>query len=122
MPEKPDFDATFARLNAIMKPFEDRLVRHTDEPGSYHLYTHRVREDGYRYAFGAVVIKKNHVSDHLLPVSGLPELLEGLSSELKKRMQGKSCWNFKTVTDAQLEELSAVTRRGFEAFPAQGWT
>ena len=122
MREKPDFDATFARLRAIMKPFEDRLVFVRDEPGDYYLNTHVVRENGYRFAFGAVQIKKNYVSYHLVPVYSFPDLLEGISSDLKKRMQGKSCWNFKTITDAQLEELSALTRQGFEAFQARGWT
>lgn len=122
MPEKPDLATTFARLVEIMRPYQDRLVLVKDEPGDYYLNTHRTREDGYRLAFGAVQIKKNYVSYHFMPVYAQPELLEGISDGLKKRMQGKSCWNFKTITDAQLEELSELTRRGFERFGAGGST
>ena len=36
-----------------------------------------------------------HVSVHPIPVYVHPELLEALSPTLRKRMQSKSCFNFK---------------------------
>ena len=44
------------------------------------------------------------------------EGLKELSPGLRKRMQGKSCFNFTTISDAQAEELSELTRRGVEQF------
>lgn len=49
-----------------------------------------------------------------------PELLEGLSEDLKKRMQGKSCFNFKKeITDEQLEGIRELTEKSFETFVEQ---
>ena len=35
---------------------------------------------------------------------------------LKKRMQGKSCFNFTTIGLALVRELDALTKNGFEHF------
>ncbi|MGB3738042.1 MAG: hypothetical protein WA948_01690 [Pontixanthobacter sp.] len=47
--------------------------------------------------FGAVQIRKNYVSCHLLPLYTLPATLDEVSADLRKHMQGKSCFNFKKV-------------------------
>lgn len=47
--------------------------------------------------FGALQLKKNYVSLHLMPLYALPRLREKVSPDLQKRMQGKSCFNFKKV-------------------------
>ncbi len=57
--------------------------------------------------FGAAVIKKNYVSFHLMPVYVHPDLLEGISDGLRKRMQGKSCFNFKALDEDTLAEFGA---------------
>src|SRR5690242_16461763 len=44
-----------------------------------------------------VKIDKNYVSYHFMPVYGCPKLLDALSPKLRARMQGKSCFNFKSV-------------------------
>jgi hypothetical protein len=48
-----------------------------------------------------------------MPVYMYPDLLDEISLELKKRMQGKSCFNFKAIDDAQVEELARLTAQGF---------
>ena len=45
-----------------------------------------------------------------------PDLLKDISPELRKHMQGKSCFNFKKVEPDLLEELSELTRKGIERF------
>ena len=49
-----------------------------------------------------------------MPVYGDPRLLADLSPELRKRMQGKSCFNFTRVDEGLLTELTDLTRRGYE--------
>ena len=66
--------------------------------------------------FGAVQIKKNYVSYHLMPVYVNPKPLDGISPELQKRMQGKSCFNFKEIDKSFLTELSDLTKKGFEFY------
>jgi hypothetical protein len=71
--------------------------------------------------FGAVQVKKNYVSYHLMPVYLNPALLETVSPGLLKRMQGKSCFNF-TSSDAQLfRELAELTEAGFNDYVRQGF-
>lgn len=43
-----------------------------------------------------------------------PGLLDGASPQLKKRMQGKSCFNFKTSDEALFKERDALTQKRVE--------
>ncbi len=59
--------------------------------------------------FGGVRSGKAYASYHLMPLYTHAALLETLSPELKKRMQGKSCLNFRAADGALFEELAALT-------------
>jgi hypothetical protein len=72
------------------------------------------------FYFGAVKIGKRYVSFHLMPVYVHPELLDDLSPELRKRMQGKSCFNFTRPDDALFAELARLTAAGFAQFQIDG--
>jgi len=39
-----------------------------------------------------------------------------MSPELKRRMQGKSCFNFKTVDEKLFKELAKLTKAGAKRF------
>jgi hypothetical protein len=56
-----------------------------------------------------------------MPVYLHPELLEDVSEALKKRMQGKSCFNFKQIDDALFAELEALVARGYAAYQEAGY-
>jgi len=47
-------------------------------------------------------------------------LLKDISPELKKRMQGKSCFNFKSIDKYLLKELNELTKKGFEYYKMEG--
>jgi len=51
-----------------------------------------------------------------MPVYTFPELLKDISPELKRHMQGKSCFNFKSVEPELFKELAALTRKGYDRF------
>jgi hypothetical protein len=121
MPAKPDFAATFATLKSVLAKYAPKLTVVTDKPGEYYLDAGYSEKWKKPICFGAVQTGKNYVSLYLMAVYGCPALLDGSSDELRKRMQGKSCFNFKTVTPAQLKELKALTKRCFEAYKKQGW-
>jgi hypothetical protein len=65
--------------------------------------------------FGAVKLGKAYVSFHLMPLYMSPTLDKEISPALKKRMQGKTCFNFKVVPDeevlADLKKLDATRGR-----------
>jgi len=71
--------------------------------------------------FGSVSIGKRYVSYHLMCVYLQPELLASMSSELRRRMQGRSCFNFTTIDEGLFDELSAITTEGREQYAARGW-
>jgi|SRR5688572_5669140 len=116
MPARNDYDDVFARLRAILKPYERKLEVLADVDGNYSLSTRHIMKNNQPLYFAGVRTGKAYVSFHLMPVYACPELLEGMSPELKKRMQGKSCFNFKSVVENQLKELSSLTKAGFARF------
>jgi len=59
---------------------------------------------------------KAYASFHLMPVYGFPDLLDAASLELRKRMQGKSCFNFNRIDEPLFTELEGLTARGIERF------
>ena len=114
-----DFDAVFAGLKQILQRHAGSLFVKDDKPGNFYLETVSPSYKGKRFFFAAVQTKKNYVSFHLMPVYAFPGLLKGMSPELKRRMQGKSCFNF-TATDEQLfGELTRLTDAGFQKFRAE---
>jgi hypothetical protein len=54
------------------------------------------------------------VSIYLMPVYVEPSLMDGASDGLRKRMQGKSCFNFTKVDEPLIGELEKVVRAGYE--------
>jgi len=58
-----------------------------------------------------VEIGKSYVSYHLMGIYANPKAQRSLSSGLKARMQGKSCFNFTHCDDTLFVELEQVTRR-----------
>lgn len=113
--------AVFDAIRPLYAAHDENCVVLHDTPGKYYLGTHEVRaKDGYRTWFGGVEIKKNYVSAHLIPVYAHPDMLDDLSDTLRKRMQGKSCFNFKQIDEALFAELDAVVRVGIARFRADG--
>jgi hypothetical protein len=114
MADKANFDSIFARLKPILQRYEPHLVVQADEPDNYYLNTPVSEKYGKELFVGAVQIKKNYVSFHLMPVYMYPDLLTGISEGLKKRMQGKSCFNFSSANEALFDELADLTKKGIE--------
>ena len=116
MPSQDDFPMVFEQLKSILKPYAQDLTVKADTGDTFLLdgpYSEKWKKELF---FGSAQIKKNYVSFYLMPVYMYPELLKDISPELKKRMQGKSCFNFRKVEPALFEELAALTRRGAEKF------
>lgn len=116
MAAREDFQDVYERLKGILKPYDQSLVLAENGPNSYFLNTKKVEKYKKELLFGSAVIKKNYVSYYLFPVYVFPDLLEGISPELKKRMQGKSCFNFTKVQEAEMNELQQLTQRGYERY------
>jgi hypothetical protein len=70
---------------------------------------------------GWVEIRKAYVSYHLMGVAGNSKLLANLSGPLRARMQGKACFNFRTLEETPLRELERVTAESFAGLRRAGF-
>lgn len=111
-----EFAEVFAKLKAIFKPYAKKMVVVQDTPSRYYLDTRYIMKNKKPLCFGAVRLGKNYVSFYLMSVYACPDLLKAMSLELKKRMQGKSCSNFKSVDEKLFKELDQLTRAGAARF------
>lgn len=114
MPAQTEFLLVFESLKDILKPYAEKLTVKTDSGDTFYLdaaYSEKWQKEIF---FGSAQIKKNYVSFYLMPVYMYPDLLKTISPELKKHMQGKSCFNFNKVEKPLFEELSQLTKQGFE--------
>jgi hypothetical protein len=116
-----DFAAVFDRLRAILEPHAKRMVVVKDDPDYYSLATTKLGPNKRPVCFAFVKVGTGYVSFHLMPVYGNPRLLASVSGALKRRMQGKACFNFKTVDDDLFAELAALTKAGYEYFKLLDW-
>ena len=100
-------------LRELVRPFEDFLVSQEGKSPGFTFNTRSLYK-GKPLFFAGAQAHKSYVSFYLFPVYMFPDLLADMSPELKARMQGKSCFNFKGVDARLFEELALLTRRGFE--------
>lgn len=113
----PGFDETFATLRALLRRQGKQLQIVVDTPGDFQVASPTMRDRIGRPLFVAGVQKrKNYVSLHLMPIYMDPSLLEGISPGLRKRLQGKACFNFKAIEAEHLDELNRLVKEGFERF------
>ena len=116
MPEKTNFAEVFRRLKAIFKPYEKGMVVAQNTKSGYLLNTRHIMKNKQPLCFGGVRLGKNYVSFYLMSVYASPDFLKDMSPELKKRMQGKSCFNFREVDEKLFRELGNLTRAGARRF------
>jgi len=116
MPNKNDFEKVFARLKSVLKPYAKKMDVAHDNEMYYLLNTRHIMKNNQPLCFGGVRLGKAYVSFYLMSVYASPDLLKGMSPELKKRMQGKSCFNFKEVDEKLFKELAQLTKAGAAKF------
>ena len=116
MKSQTDFTAVFQQLKSILTPFASKLTVTADTREAYSLdgpYSEKWKRNLF---FGSAQVKKNYVSFYLMPVYMYPDLLKGISPELKKHMQGKSCFNFKKIESGLFKELAVLAKQGYDRF------
>ncbi|MFK8028802.1 MAG: hypothetical protein AB8G18_01065 [Gammaproteobacteria bacterium] len=102
----------FSVLSKLLQPYAKKMiVKHNTDSN---FYLEETLSSDKPQMFGAAQIKKNYTSFHLFPVYCHPELLTDISDELRKRMQGKSCFNFKNAEQVPVTELKKLVKRAFE--------
>ncbi len=111
--DRSAFPAVYNRLKAILKPYAPQMVVVKDDATWYYLDTKFVGKNKKPIMFAAVRLGKAYVSYYLMCVYGNTQ---GMTPALKKRMQGKACFNFASLDESLFAELEAVTKAGAEWF------
>jgi hypothetical protein len=120
------FASVFAVLKPVLAKYANRLAVQTDTPIEYTLVTKSAspfpQHKGQPMYFGSVRLGKAYVSVHLMPLYMSPVLVKTISPALKKRMQGKTCFNFKTDPEPELiAALARLTDAAFEQWRERKW-
>jgi hypothetical protein len=110
-------EPVFLALRQRMMNASDGMDVATDEPGNLVMKTPWMEPGKKEPAwFGAVQQKKRYVSYHLMPIYAVAGLSADIAPELQKRMQGKSCFNFRTIEADLFDALEALTRKCAAAY------
>ncbi len=121
-----DFEAAFEALKGLLQKHSKRLMVGSDTSTSYSV-SGRVaspfpQHKGKPLGFSEVRMGKAYVSFHLVALYMNPHLEKKVPVGLKKRMQGKACFNFKQAPEPELmAELERLTVVALEDWAAKGW-
>jgi hypothetical protein len=121
-----EFDSVFARLKEILVKHAGQLAVKTDTtdcycleapvgPATIRAWGGKARKTAIPVAW--VEIGKAYVSFHLMAAYGR----KTIPAPLRPRMQGKTCFNFKTIDEPLFKELEQFTARGIAAFRKAGF-
>jgi hypothetical protein len=111
-----DHSGVEERLDAILEPYRSRLE-------TFEIYgVPMLRRPGAKAHdwFAGVSPGNGVIRFFLLPMHVHPELLDGISPELRKRKRGASLFAFTTVDDGLLDELTTLTERSYAAYMNAG--
>jgi hypothetical protein len=115
------FDPIFFRLCQILRNHSGNLTIKDETPIRFSLVGGQHPKHKTPMPIAWVEIGKNYVSYHLMPIYGCPKLPDKMSAELRARMQGKSCFNFKVPNEALFAELDQLTTAGLAALKKAGY-
>ncbi len=112
-----DFEAVHDRLRDIILKHRGDLAVTKDGPGGMALEVPGLEGKPWGYVAGTRM-GKSYVSYYIMPVYATPGLMASMSPALRKRMQGRSCFNFRTVDERLLAELDELTGKAIPGFRA----
>jgi hypothetical protein len=117
--EKPDLAEVFSALRRLLEGFRDNLAVQTDKPGNYHLEDPSILHRKKPLYFAGVKTGKNYVSFHLLYLYFNPAATKAIPPALKKRMQGKACFNFTAVDEDCFAEIGRLIGDGLKIYKSE---
>jgi hypothetical protein len=112
-----DFTEVDRRLRQILDPLRSRFAVTKDGPAGLAIEIPGLEGKPWGYIAG-VRPGKSYVSFYLMSVYSSPGLLATMPPELRRRMQGKACFNFTKVDEPLFAELARITEAGLEPFVA----
>ena len=98
-----DLEPVYRRLKSILEPYGQRLCVTDERPTTYGVDAAPADMRNPTTWFGGMRLGKRYVSYYLMRVYVDPSLAATISPELKRHMQGKSCFNFSKVVEEGFE-------------------
>lgn len=114
-----DLAEVYLRLRPILEPYMPEMVAMQDNERGLYLNTRSIMKNKQPLFFASIAINKNYVSFHVFPVYMYPDLLDKVG-DLMKRMQGKSCFNFRKLSEEQVAGMRALVEAGHKRLKAEG--
>ncbi|MGO8935249.1 MAG: hypothetical protein ACLPLZ_01525 [Terracidiphilus sp.] len=120
-----DFELAFDQLKRVFASHLRQLAIREDTASVYSVTCRAPspfpQHKGHPMWFGSVRMGKAYVSFHLMPLYMNPPLLKAVSPGLKKRMQGKTCFNFRAAPEPQLlKELRQLVNAAMKDWASKG--
>jgi len=116
---KPDFAPVFAALRRLLANHAKGLAVQTDKPGNFHLEYPSILHRKKPLYFAGVRTNKNYVSFHLLCAYFNPAMTKAMSPALRKRKQGKACFNFTAIDEDCFAELGRLIEDGLKIYKSE---
>src|SRR5579864_1034332 len=116
---RPDLAPVFAALRKLLASNLGYLAVQTDKPGNYHLEVPSILHRKKPLYFAGIRTGKNYVSFHLLYLYFNPAAIKTVPPALKKRMQGKACFNFTAVDENCFAELGRLIGDGLKIYKSE---
>lgn len=116
---KADFTPVFAALRQLLQNHAKGMSVQTDKPGNFHMEYPSILHRKKPLYFAGVRTGKNYVSFHLLCAYFNPAMTKAMSPALKKRKQGKACFNFTVVDEECFAELGRLIEDGLKIYKSE---
>lgn len=120
-----EFAAAYAGLRELIEPYTKKKGMRVAKDGPEGCLVlappspkHKQYPDGLWFI--CTRVGRTYVSFHLMPIYMCPDLQLRISPALRKRMQGKACFNFKAPDPTLFAELSALTKAAYARWKKDG--
>ena len=115
------FPEVFDALKKLFAKQAPKLFAKSDTSEYYYLESKTPTYRNRPMYFGGVRRGKAYVSFYLMSIDGSPQQMKSLSPALKKRMQGKACFNFTKLEPELFAELQKLVDGGYKEFVKRKW-
>jgi len=117
--ETTGFQEIFTRIRQQLLPYGKKMEVRVDKKGVYHLYIiadFEMAGRSYKECyFAGTVIQKTMVAFYFFPIYSHPAAFTP-EEPIRKNLKGKSCFNFKKLSDAQEKSIGVLLKQGFDLY------
>jgi len=117
----------FNKLKKNLEKCTPPMVYKKDSANAYELIGNKPVPYGYKKEmvqgmyFASTVVRTDSVAFYFFPMYMNPAAFKSMAPSLYKHLKGKTCFHFKKEEDVNEKELSAMLKKGVEAWTKAGY-